>query len=227
MKKFLNRIYGNLWKHKWKILILLLVVILIFGTLYSLYLRNRSIWNKAEDYYKRADYVKAAVELKKVSMPNDAVKLKVYGQTMFAVKEFDKSYKSYEKLYHLTSDPFAKLMMGNIANQKKDYDRAIKDYSDIIGQNPNYITAYSNLAMVYRLKGDTNKAIETAKTGITNNPKNTELRILLVSLYEVKDNGKKSDEYKNAVEELRKLDPKNPLLEQLEATTNRSGATTE
>ncbi|MEI6144747.1 MAG: tetratricopeptide repeat protein, partial [Candidatus Berkelbacteria bacterium] len=182
MKQFFRYLGILLWKAKY-LIIIVLVLVAGFGGFY-LYKQNRDsdIWKKAEDHYRRADYTKTATELKKVGMPSSAEKLKIYGQTMFAVKDYSASEKAYLKLYDLNKDVFAKIMVGNIANQQKKYDKAIKSYREVIKNNPNYIAAYSNLAIVYRSMGNNAEAIKVAEDGIKNNPGNTEMYMLLISL---------------------------------------------
>jgi len=217
MKQFFRYLGVLLWKAKYLILIVLILVTAIGG--FYLYQQNRNsdIWKKAEDYYRRADYTKTASELKKVSMPNDAEKLRIYGQTMFAVRDYSKAEKAYTKLYELNKDLFAKIMLGNIANQQKSYDKAIKHYRDVIESNPNYITAYSDLAIVYRSMGNNAEAVKVAEDGIKNNPGNTEMYTLLISLLSVDESSKTSDKYKETVEKLKKIDPNNQLLKQIGA----------
>ena len=215
VKKFVDFTMAN----KFKILTVATVICVIAGGLFIWMQRENTSWKRAEDYYRRADYVKAAAELKNVTFPEDAERLRIYGQTMYATNDYSKSTKAYEKLFEKTKDPFAKLMVGNIANQSKNYDSAIQHYSDLINLYPNYVTGYSNLAMVYRLKGDLNQALATATKGATNNPTNTEVRVLMVSLLASSDETKNSPQYKEALENLKKLDPKNPYLTQMEGNS--------
>jgi tetratricopeptide (TPR) repeat protein len=76
-----------------------------------------------------------------------------------------------------------------------------------------YVQAYVNLATLHRMQGDKDKAIEVAKKGIEANPSNIVLNELYVSML-LDEKG--SEAYKKAVENLRNLDPNDPLLESLE-----------
>jgi len=213
IKKIISFIIAN----KYKLIVVIVLIVAVSGGLFYWNQRENNSWQKAEDYYRRADYKKAAEELKNVSFPDDVERLRIYGQTMYATNDYTKSTKAYDKLFEKTKDPFAKLMVGNIANQKKDYEKAVKQYTELINLYPNYVTAYSNLAMVYRLKGDLNQALATAEKGITNNSTNTEMRVLKVSLLASTEETKNSIQYTEALEGLKKLDPKNPYITQIEA----------
>jgi len=166
-------------------------------------------WKDAEENYKKADYQKAAANLKYLPMPSDGARLRIYGQTMMATNQDNKASIAFEKLSDKTEDPFAELMLGNIANQQKEYDKAVEIYEHLTSSNPNYIQAYANLAMVYKIQNRTDKAVATAKRGIDANPNSTILHELMVSL--TMEN-KELPEYKNSIEKLKQLDPNNFLL---------------
>lgn len=100
-------------------------------------------WKTATDYYRRADYDNAAKILNKVSMPKDAERLAIYAQTMLATRQLEKAAKSYEELYKLKKDPFAKLVLGNIYNEQKRYTDAAK--ITLCARLPKSVPAYYTL----------------------------------------------------------------------------------
>lgn len=206
-----KRVLSVLKRFKWVILAVAVVVAaLVAYQAYQAGIERR--WDKAKDYFAKADYPKAAKEMEGLSMPKDADRLKVYSQTMLATQKLDKAAKGYEKLYEINKDPFDKVVLGNIYNQQKRYDEAAKVYREVIKSNPAYVQAYVNLATMYRLQQNNKAAIDAAKDGVTNNPNNVVLAELLVSL--TMDN-KNSPEYQDALSKLEQLNPKSPLLEAL------------
>jgi len=203
----------KLWWVVAKYKIVAIVVVLLVAGLGGWQYRSASVnnnWKKATDYYRRADYDGAAKILKKMDMPKDATRLSIYAQTMLATRQLDKAALSYQKLYKINKDPFAKLVLGNIYNQQNKYDEAATIYQDLINSNPAYSQAYVNLATLYRLQNKNDQAVATAEKAVINNPNNVVLNELLVSMTM---NDKDSPKFKAAIVKLQKLNPKDPLLD--------------
>ena len=59
---------------------------------------------------------------------------------------------------------------GSAYGDKKDYDRAIADYSKAIQLNPRYADAYYSRGTIYRYKGDLDRAIADYRLAIRANP---------------------------------------------------------
>lgn len=193
--------------------LLLALIILVIGAGSWIYYRAslERKWQAATDSYRRADYDGAAKILKELDMPTkDAERLNIYAQTMLATRQYDKAAPAYSKLYELKKDPFAKLVLGNIYNEQKNYEEAGKIYSELIQANPSYVQAYVNFATMYKMQGNNKQAVAIAAKGVENNPSNTVLLELLVS-FTMTD--KNSDQYKNAVAKLKEVNPNDPLLE--------------
>lgn len=200
-------------KRHWYLYATVLAVLAVATGLYLLKTADVATWARAEDYFTRAEYEKAAKILNNKSMPSEKNRLRVYSQTMLATGSLDKALAGYEKIYSNDKDTSAKLIIGNIHNQKKEYDKAIATYKDLIADNPNAVQAYVNLATVYRLKGDSKEAIAISEKAVTANPQNVTLLELRVSMLLEDQN---SDSFRQAVEELRKVNPNDPLLESIE-----------
>ena len=194
--------------------VVLVLLILILGSITWLVIQSSqdATWKRANDYFTRADYSNAEKQLHSMAMPSDASRLHIYAQTMFATQNLDKSLVAYKKLYDLTKDPSVELNIGNIYNQQKKYDQAIKVYQEMISNNASNIQAYVNLSTVYKLQGNNSEAIKIADQGVKNNPASVVLRELQVSM--VMDN-KSSAAYKVAVKELKTINPSDPLLQAL------------
>lgn len=197
----------------WYVVIILLVLVggLIAWRSYQLHLDAQ--WSKAQDYYGRADYANAAKILEPMALPTDDKRLTVYAQTMLATRKLDKALPAYQTLYSHKKDPDVKIKIGNIYNEQKKYDEAAKAYREIITADSSYIQAYVNLATLYKLQGKSQEAIDTAKQGTQANPNSVVLYELLISMtLEHKD----SQEHKDAVEALKKLNPQDPIFEVLQ-----------
>ncbi|MDB5181945.1 MAG: hypothetical protein JWP13_708 [Candidatus Saccharibacteria bacterium] len=166
-------------------------------------------WKKATDAYRRANYDEAAKIIGDAKPPKDTDRLAIYSQTMLATRQLDRAAEGYEKLYDAKKDPFAKLVLGNVYNQQKKYDEAAKIYQELIASNPTYAQAYVNLSTLYKLQNKIGESIEIAQKGVKNNPNNTILNELLVSMTM---HEKDSKAYKDAVAQLKKLNPNDPLL---------------
>lgn len=192
-------------------------VVLLVGVAFGWIIYQKSIdtkWAKATDSYRRADYDATAKILNNLPVPTkDEERLAMYAQTMLATRQLDKSADAYEQLYKLKKDPFAKLVRGNIYNEQKKYDEAAKIYNELIDANPSYVQAYVNLATLYKLQNNNSKAVEVAKQGVKNNPNNTILLELLVSLT-MQD--KSSQDFKEAFSQLKTINPNDPLVEMIE-----------
>ena len=212
IKQLIGNIARGAWRFKYLVLLLVLLVTVAGGWIYyQASIENK--WQNATDHYRRADYDGAAKILNGLQMPEkDADRLAIYAQTMLATRKLDKAAVAYGKLYELKKDPFAKLVLGNINNEQKKYDEAAKIYLEVIQSNPTYVQAYVNLATMYQLQGNNKKAVSTAVSGTVNNPNNTVLLELLVSLTMTDKN---SRQFKEAVEKLKIVNPNDPLLVQL------------
>jgi len=194
--------------------IVAIVVIIIAGLITMLVLENNktAAWNKASDYFAKADYESAEKLIDNYSIPNDAARQRVYAQTMLATGKLDKALAGYEKLYDTTKDTSAKLIIGNIYNQQEKYDQAIAIYREIIAANSSNVQAYVNLATVYRLQSKNDDAIKIANEAVQKNPKNITLLELKISMLLENQN---SAEYKKAVADLKAIAPEDPLLKAL------------
>lgn len=207
--KSVKKIVVKFW-YIFSILIFVLAGLIVWSVLQS---NQAAAWDKATDHFSRAEYEEAEKIIKDFPIPNDAEKQRVYAQTMLATGNLDKALAGYEKLYETTKDVSSKLIIGNIYNQKEEYDKAIEIYKEVIRENPGNVQAYVNAATVYRLQGKKAEAIAISKEAVTANPQNVTLLELKVSMLLEDQN---STEYKEAVAELREVNPNDPLLQSLD-----------
>lgn len=176
--------------------------------------REGAAWERATDAFSRADYESAKKEIDSLAIPAEQDKLKVYAQTMLATRTLDKALAGYEKLYNDTKDPATLLILGNIYNQKEDYEKAIATYKEVIANNENNIQAYVNLATVYKLQQKGKEAVVIAEQAVEKNSKSAVAHELLVSMLL---DQKGSDAYNKAVDDLKTLNPNDPLLQSINA----------
>ncbi|KKP69937.1 hypothetical protein A2X44_01865 [candidate division CPR3 bacterium GWF2_35_18] len=194
-----------------KIVIVLIIIVFILsvGAYFGYNWWNQKQWNNAEDYYRQGNYQKASEIMLKFSIPEDTEKLGIYAQTMFATSHLDKAEIAYQKLYEKEKDPFAKMMLGNIANQNKDYEKAKTVYKELIESNPNYIQAYVNLATIYRIQQDQKNAVSITEEGISKNANATVLYELLLSIV---INEPTSESYQKAYKKLKEINPQSAVI---------------
>ncbi len=180
------------------------------------------LFNKALEFYKKADYQNAKnTYLKIISiMDNSAeahcnlgVVLKVIGDIKGAIEHYIKAININPK-YVLSYNN-----LGNAFKEIKEYDKAIVVFSDCIKLDPNNFNAYNNIGMVYEGKGDNTKAIAAYKYAVKINPSFAKaINNIGVVLYKQKEYLKASEIFKIAL----KTDPNyNEVYSNLGAALNK------
>lgn len=196
----------------WYVVIAVIAIVAGLVSWQVIYSNQESSWKRAADHFARADYAAAYGDIEKLSIPDNSERLKIYAQTMLATRHLDESKTAYQKLYDQKNDPSVKLIIGNIHNEQKNYDEAIKAYREVIADNKTNVQAYVNIATVYKLQGNSPEAAKIAAEAVEANPSSVTLLELKVSMLMDK---KGSEEYKSAVADLKKLNPQDPLLQSL------------
>ncbi len=199
-------------KRFWYIIVIVIVIVVGVIVWRTNVTNQDNAWARATAFYQKADYDNAAKELAGLPMPSDAVRLKVYAQTMLAKRDVEKALPAYEKLYTATKEPSYKVILGNIYNEQKNYDKAASTYKEVIADNPGYTQAYVNLAILYKLQNKISEAMAIADSAVKSNPNNVTLLELKVSIL-MED--KTTDDYKTAVKDLAAINPQDPLLDSL------------
>ncbi|HUD21080.1 MAG TPA: hypothetical protein VMQ44_03385 [Candidatus Saccharimonadales bacterium] len=194
----------QLSKRKWRVLGGGLLVVAAVVALGALYLVRHNHWVKAEDYYKTGQYQKVYDLVGNQPLPTDAKELSIYGQAMMATQHYDKALKAYQELNKQNSSLDTELILANIKQEMGDNAAAESQYQAIVNQNSGFIQAYLNLASLYRIEGQADKANEILLSGIKNNPQSASLYSYLISINADKKGAK---DYQSWVDNLKKLDP--------------------
>jgi len=197
-------------KKFWYVFLILVIGIVAAVAWFSYTARVNAAWSKAADYHGKADYAEAAKLLNDMPLPSEDGRLQVYAQTMLATRQLDKALPAYRALYEKKKDPSVKIAIGNIYNEQKKYDEAEKTYRELITANDTFVQAYVNLSTLYKLQGKNKDAVDVAKQGVKANPNSVVLNELLISML-LED--KESEDFKQAVEALKKINPKSPIFE--------------
>lgn len=203
---------GPFLKKYW-LFLLIAAIVVAGGTFWGVKsIHEDFLWKSAKEHFSKADYEQAEKAIRNLSIPNDEERQKIYAQTMLATGDVDKALTGYQKLYSSNKDTTTYLIIGNIYNQKKDYDKAIEVYKEVITTNPANVQAHVNLATVYVLKQDKAAAARVADEAVKKNPKNVTLLELRVSMH-MED--KNSAQYRESVAQLKEVNPEDPLLQSL------------
>lgn len=196
---------------KYWLFILPIVIVIAALIAWRMYEMNvDATWSKATDYHSKAKYNEAAKLIEGMPVPSDEKRLTVYAQTMLATRQLDKALPAYDTLYTKKKEPSYKIIIGNIYNEQKKYDEAAKVYRELIAANNTFAQAYVNLSTLYKLQTKSAEAVDVAKEGIKANPNSVVLHELLISMLLDKQD---SPEFKEAVEDLKKINPKDPIFE--------------
>ncbi|MEI7918322.1 MAG: tetratricopeptide repeat protein [Candidatus Saccharibacteria bacterium] len=199
-------------KKFWYIIVIIVAISVGFFVWRANVVNSDNAWARATAFYQKADYDNAAKEIANLPVPTDNARLKIYAQTMLAKRDLEKALPAYEKLYAATKEPNYKIILGNIYNEQKNYDKAASTYKEVIADNPGYTQAYVNLAILYKLQNKISEAMAIADSAVKSNPNNVTLLELKVSIL-MED--KTTDDFKTAVKDLAAINPQDPLLDSL------------
>jgi len=123
-------------------------------------------------YQATGEYQKSEADLSRVieTKPTHAEAYFYLGKTHFFLEKFDLAVKSYSKAIFLNPRAEIYFYRGIAYTSSKDYEKALKDYFTVLEIDENYFFAYYNLACVYSLKKEQEKACfffrQAVKTGV-------------------------------------------------------------
>ncbi len=87
-------------------------------------------------------------------------------------------------------NPLLRLAVGGIYYQAKNYDLAIRFYTDAVQLKPDFANGWYNLAIAFRDKGDTNSAVAAVEKTISLvDPKSEDYKVATAFLAELKSKG--------------------------------------
>ena len=139
---------------------------------------------QADEYYKLAnealgkgDLTTAKENFKQaLRVGNNELYLEKYALISYQLNQFDQSIDSYTKLISIENDNASYWnSIGNVYRDSGKGEEAIKAYQKAIEIDKKYVVVYSNLANLYLLRNEKDKAQETIKEGLKNNPKDKNL----------------------------------------------------
>ena len=97
--------------------------------------------------------------------------LKVKGEQLCNLGEYDKAADLYEDIIEERDIPWAYLALGKVRYFQKDYMEAIEVFEGLIKENSSNVAAYDWLAKCYEETGEMKKAQEMLKVSSTKSPK--------------------------------------------------------
>lgn len=97
--------------------------------------------------------------------------LKVKGEQLCNLGEFEKAIDLYENIIEERDIPWAYLALGKAHYSDKSYDEAIEVFEGLIKENSSNVAAYDCLAKCYEGKGDLIKAQEMLEISTAKSPK--------------------------------------------------------
>ena len=136
---------------------------------------------KAADFYYQIQRYEGALEFlkqaNKLQPDNYDVQVQM-GNAYFDAGNYDEAEKWYNTALAKKPDDMSvrtDLGLTYIFRSKPDYDRAIKEFTTSLQQNPNHTQTLQNLTVAYTKKGDSAKAIATLAQLEALDPSNTSI----------------------------------------------------
>jgi len=171
-------------KRKKFILISLLVLLAIAATVSIVISRKQFRERKTEDLQtayslfdsgKREEAIKLLEERYQADKSDKQVASRL-ASYYFQNKEYDNFTKIADEAK--LEDAATYTMRAFIARGNGDYDSALKDYEAAIKANPKSPAVYIDLANMYEVLNQPDKALETLKEGLNYSPKSSALNLL-------------------------------------------------
>jgi len=95
---------------------------------------------------------------------------RLYKKAIIKSSEYPEKYNYHNPQPYNSYNPSIYLNLGGIYFKRKEYNKAIKKYEQVIELNPTFADAYFNLGFVYKLKGKLNKVQGFFEKAIELNP---------------------------------------------------------
>jgi tetratricopeptide (TPR) repeat protein len=126
--------------------------------------------------------------------------LKIKGEQLITLKEYDKAAILYEEILKERDIPWAYLALGRVCYFKKEYEEAILILKKLVEDNSYNVTAYDWLAKSYEAIGEMDNAKEMLNAALAKSPKSTiRQRSLAKVAYKINDLETAELAYKNAI----------------------------
>ncbi len=116
--------------------------------------------------------------------PNDLDALAQLAIGYYQTQDYAKAEETYKKMLAIKDTAEVHNNLANVYRDSSKPEQAIEEYEKALDLDPSLGVAYGNLAFLYMMSGQTDKAITTAENGIekTSGPAREQLQSLLDTL---------------------------------------------
>jgi tetratricopeptide (TPR) repeat protein len=149
--------------------------------------------------YKKA--IQLCDDLLASKPPNRLDLLKIKGEQLTNLNEYEKAADLYENIIEERDIPWAYLALGKIRYFQEKYDEALEVLEAIVKENSSNVAAYDWLSKTYEAMGELDKAQQMVDIGVAKSPKSLIRQRKLAQLaYKNNDLDTAQSAYENAIQ---------------------------
>lgn len=116
------------------------------------------------DYAAQVPELEAQVE----ENPEDLATLQDLAIAYYQTGQYEQAVETYQKMLDIEDSAVVHNNLGNVYRDWEKTDEAIQQYETAIELDPTLASAYTNLAMLYALDGQTEEAVSVLQRGLDN-----------------------------------------------------------
>ena len=148
--------------------------------------------------YKKA--LQICSKLLEENPPNRLDLLKIKGELLINMGEYEKAADLYEDIIEERDIPWAYLSLGKVRYLQEDYEEAVEVFDGLVKENSSNVAAYDWLAKTYEAMGELQQAQEMLNIGVAKSPKSLlRQRNLAQVAYKNEDLDTAQHAYENAI----------------------------